>query len=212
LEDSPAFSFFFDGPFILAWLLTYACFIGWRYRQKKQLRAPLLLLNAVWATLLSPFVYVLLFSLGFFLFIPFLFLCAVAIALLIFGGPIAIQHKLRQGATLNIDPHGPLIGGTTIIASIKFERQDFTGREVLFGLYENENTTDNPARFRQFEKHETVNVRREASCSFELPSDAGTFERRIWRLFVKVKGFPLAPETLDLPVADESGYIEEARF
>jgi hypothetical protein len=211
LEGSSPSSFF-DWPFAIAWLLTYACFIGWRYRQKKQLRAPQLLLNAVWATLISPFAYVLLFLLGFFLFIPFLLLCAVAIALMIFGGPIAIQHKLRKGATLSINPQGPLVGGTKIVATIKFERQDFIGREVLFGLYENENTTDNPARFRQFEKNETVSVRREASCSFELPADAGTFEQRIWRLYVRIKGFPLAPETLDLPVADESGYIEEASF
>jgi uncharacterized protein (DUF58 family) len=198
--------------FLFAWLFTYACFIVWRYRQQKPLRLPLLLLNAVWATLLSPIVYVLLLFLGFFLFIPFVFLCMVAVMLLLFGGPIAIQYKLRRGAKLTIHPPGPLAAGANVDVSIQFERQDFIGRVVRFTLSEHENTTDNPAKFRRFEKSETINELRRASCSFVLPIDAGTFECRIWGLSAEVKGFPLAPETLDLPVADESGHIEIASF
>jgi hypothetical protein len=201
-----------DLSFILAWLFTYACFIAWRYRQKKALNLSHLLLNAVWATLLSPIVYALLFFLGFFLVVPLMLLVAIAAAMLLFGGPFALQYKLRRKATLSIHPSGPVSAGSAIDVSIQFERQDLVGRVVRFTLAEDENTTDNPARFRRYEKSESINTFGQASCSFVLPSDAGEFERRIWRLFVVVKGFPLAPETLDLPVADRSGHIEIAGF
>jgi hypothetical protein len=124
----------------------------------------------------------------------------------------AIQYKLRRKATLSIHPSGPLSAGSAVDVSIQFERQDLVGRMVRFTLAEDENTTDNPARFRRYEKSESINALGQASCSFVLPSDAGEFERRIWRLFVVVKGFPLAPETLDLPVADSAGHIETASF
>jgi hypothetical protein len=210
LVEASSSSSTFDLTFLLAWLFTYACLIAWRYRKKKTLSLPHLLLNAVWATLLSPIVYGLLFFLGFFLLIPLMLLGATVAALLLFGGPFALQYKLRRKATLSIHPSGPLSAGSAVDVSIQFERQDLVGRMVRFTLAENENTTENPSKFRKYEKSESINALGQASCSFVLPSDAGEFERRIWRLFVVVKGFPLAPETLDLPVADRAGHIETA--